>query len=150
MNILVTVGSSPFESLIRAVDSAAQSLNEYNFTFQISDGAYKPRHGRYFPFTKEFTNYIDEADIIITHAGAGTVFELLEKQKKCIIVPNYERIDKHQSDLTTYVEKKQLALTCHKLDEISAYISKVNTFTAKKYIKEDFFFTEELIYLFNQ
>ncbi|WP_024611169.1 PssE/Cps14G family polysaccharide biosynthesis glycosyltransferase [Pseudoalteromonas sp. TB64] len=149
MKVLVTVGSSPFESLIRAADFAAEILPHYEFIFQINNGIYKPKNGTYFSFSETFSTYIDEANIIISHAGAGTVFELLEKEKRCIIVPNYERIDKHQSDLTSYIEKNELAIVCHELHHLSTSIKEVNNFKAKKYSKEPFFMTKELINLFS-
>jgi len=148
MKILVTVGSSPFESLIRAVDLVAIKLPEHHFIFQISDGIYKPRSGKFFSFSDSFSSYIDNADIIITHAGAGTVFELLEKQKKCIVAPNFERVDKHQSDLTTYIEENTLAIVCSNLSYISTSIENVIKFEAKPYAKKSFFLTKELINLF--
>jgi len=148
MKILVTVGSSPFKSLIRAVDKAAKQFPNYEFVFQISGSAYKPTSGAYFSFSKEFSNYIDDADVVITHAGAGTVFELLEKEKKCIVVPNYERVDKHQADLTSYIEQNSFAIVCHKLQQISSSIEQVNHFKATPYFKEPFFLTDELINIF--
>ncbi|AQP99405.1 hypothetical protein B0W48_06065 [Pseudoalteromonas aliena] len=150
MKVLVTVGSSPFESFIQAVDKVAKTLPNYEFTFQISNSNYKPSNGVYFSFSEEFSKYIDEADIVISHAGAGTIFELLEKKKKCIVIPNYERIDKHQSDLTTYIENNELAIVCHKLNNISLSIEQANCFKAKAYCKEGFFLTNELISIFSQ
>ncbi|MEI8623688.1 PssE/Cps14G family polysaccharide biosynthesis glycosyltransferase [Pseudoalteromonas sp. B137] len=136
------------KALSKAVDIAAETLPKNKYIFQISNGIYKPSNGSYFSFTNNFSDYIDEADVIITHAGAGTVFELLEKQKKCIVVPNYERVDKHQSDLSTYIEKNKLAIVCHKLENISSSIQQLKTFEANPYIKEPFFLIDELIDIF--
>ncbi|MCK8107707.1 hypothetical protein MTF64_12550 [Pseudoalteromonas sp. 2CM41L] len=148
MKILVTVGSSPFKSLVRAVDLVAKNHTNHEFTFQISSSAYKPESGSYFTFSKQFSDYIDDADVVITHAGAGTVFELLEKEKKCIVVPNYERVDKHQADLTAYLEHNSFAIVCHKLKQIDTCIKQIDSFQAKPYIKEPFFLTEDLINIF--
>lgn len=149
MKILVTVGSSSFDSLVNAVDSVANLFPRYNFIFQISDGTYKPVNGDFFGFSNSFSLHIDNADIVITHAGAGTVFELLEKQKKCIVIPNYERVDKHQSDLTSYLEKNSLAVVCHNLKNIEQCLQEVNNFKPISYFKTPFFRTNELIELFS-
>ena len=54
MKILVTVGSSSYESLIQAVDIAAETLPKNKYIFQISNGIYKPSNGSYFSFTNKF------------------------------------------------------------------------------------------------
>lgn len=41
-----------------------------------------------FDFTTDFESYIDKAEIVITADGAGTIFDLLRKNKKTIVVPN--------------------------------------------------------------
>tara|TARA_B100001059_G_scaffold108485_1_gene108253 strand:+ start:1261 stop:1710 length:450 start_codon:yes stop_codon:yes gene_type:complete len=149
MKVLVSVGSSSFDSLVCAVDSIANLFPNYEFTFQISNGKYTPTIGDFFSFSNSFSQYIDNADIIITHAGAGTVFELLEKHKKCIVIPNYERIDQHQSDLASFIEKNSLAIVCHDLKNINQCLQEVEAFNPTLYVKTAFFRTNELVELFS-
>lgn len=149
MKVLVTVGSSSFDSLVCAVDSIANLFPNYEFTFQISNGKHIPTNGDFFSFSNSFSQYIDNADIIITHAGAGTVFELLEKHKKCIVIPNYERIDQHQSDLASFIEKNNLAIVCYNLKHINQCLQEVENFKPTHYVKTTFFRTNELIDLFS-
>jgi len=149
MKVLVTVGSSSFDSLVCAVDSIANLFPNYEFTFQISNGKHTPTNGDFFSFSNSFSQYIDNADIIITHAGAGTVFELLEKHKKCIVIPNYERIDQHQSDLASFIEKNSLAIVCHNLKNINQCLQEVEGFNPTLYVKTAFFRTNELVELFS-
>ena len=149
MKVLVTVGSSSFDSLVCAVDCIANLLPNYEFIFQISNGKYTPTNGDFFSFSNMFSQYIDNADIVITHAGAGTVFELLEKHKKCIVIPNYERIDQHQSDLASFIEKNNLAIVCHNLKNINQCLQEVENFKPTHYVKTTFFRTNELVELFS-
>ncbi|UDM62796.1 hypothetical protein KIJ96_06025 [Pseudoalteromonas piscicida] len=150
MKILVTVGSSSFDTLVKAVDEAAQTFPQHHFTFQIGKGDFQPRNGEYFGFSNHFSNTLKDADLIITHAGAGTVFELLEIGKKCIIVPNFGRVDKHQSDLADYVDKHNYAIVCTQIDSIAQLINGASNYQPSAYVKEPFFLAEDLVRLFSQ
>lgn len=145
MKVLVTVGSSSFDSLIRAVDQAATKLAAFSFTFQTGTGEYKPKNGSYFARSNEFSSVLVDADVVITHAGAGTVFELLELNKKIIVVPNFDRIDKHQSDLALYIERNNYALVCHDVSLIENHIEGINMYEPTPYNKDSFFLADELI-----
>lgn len=52
----------------------------------------------------EYYNYIKQADIIITHGGAGSIFDALAEHKKIIALPRlaifHEHVDNHQQELT--------------------------------------------------
>ena len=144
MKTLVTVGSSSFDSLIRAVDQAATKLKAFSFTFQIGTGEYKPQNGNSFARSNEFSSVLADADIVITHAGAGTVFELLELNKKMIVVPNFDRVDKHQSDLALYIERNNYALVCHDVNHIESHIEGIIAYEPVPYSKESFFLADEL------
>ena len=76
MNIFVTVGTFKFDSLIKKVDSLAEYTG-FNIVCQIGEGLYLPKHCKYFRFKNSISEFVEKADIIITHAGAGTVYSLL-------------------------------------------------------------------------
>lgn len=72
----------------------------------------------------EMDNKINEARIIITHGGGGTIFKALEKGKKVIVVPRLkeykEHINDHQLEVTKYVAENNyalMALTKEQLDK---------------------------------
>ncbi|MFT6926884.1 MAG: beta-1,4-N-acetylglucosaminyltransferase [Psychromonas sp.] len=141
--IFITVGTTEFDSLIKAVDTLFVNQSEYVFTAQISSSAnYKPSNIDFFEFSSDIDRYVDEADFIITHAGAGSVYSMLEKGKKVIVVPNLSRIDHHQIELTNYVNKNNLAIACNKLDELPSLIELLKNKELCSYQKEDFFGVE--------
>jgi beta-1,4-N-acetylglucosaminyltransferase len=140
--IFVTVGTTPFDSLIEYLDNMK---TEEEIILQISkDAKYIPKNKVYFKFISNINEYYEKASLIITHAGAGSIYNLLEKNKKLIIVPNIERVDTHQLDITEYMKKKNYALTCLDINSLSNVIKNVNNTIFKKYEKEPFFKDKEI------
>ncbi len=136
MNIFVTVGTTPFDQLIRSIDLHCRNINEIQF--QIANAEYIPVNFPYFYFSDQIFCYYERADIIICHAGAGTVYKLLEMDKKIIVVPNLFRSDTHQQDLAKFVEINEYALVCWDIEKINDYIQQSNIFVPKKYQKDEF------------
>jgi len=149
MKILVTVGSSPFNKLISAVDQFV-SNDEYTVRCQISAGTYIPKKHKAFRFTSNFIDEIKQADLIITHGGAGTIYQLLELNKKFIVVPNTERIDNHQTDIANYITEKKLGLTCDNLDLLQVFIEKSTSLPPINYQKNPFFLTQSILSYFKE
>jgi beta-1,4-N-acetylglucosaminyltransferase len=143
IKIFITVGTTEFDKLIEVIDKTCGNHHELEIMAQISlSSVYKPVNIDYFEFSDRVESYIDDANIIITHAGAGSVYSMLEKGKKLIVVPNVSRIDHHQTELANYVEKHNFALTCHSLDDLCGLIFSVEQRTFDVYQKEDFFGVE--------
>ncbi|NQZ08441.1 MAG: hypothetical protein HRT35_14905, partial [Algicola sp.] len=115
ITIFVTVGTTAFDQLIEAVD-AQLSGHQFDVTCQIANGKYLPKI-KHVRFAEDFSRRLVEADVVITHGGAGTVFELLEQGKKMIMVPNLFRVDKHQQDLANDVEQNGVAGVCWALSD---------------------------------
>lgn len=144
MKIFVTVGTTVFDSMIEAADKCAAELKQYQFTFQTAVGAYKPLHGTSFEFVDGIDGYFDDADVIITHAGAGSTYTLLDLHKKIVVVPNLERVDKHQSDLANFLEENNYALVVWNLDRLLDILQSIEIFQPSVFEKESFFKAEEI------
>lgn len=88
--IFATIGSSlPFDRLIRAVDELAPLWPERPFFAQLGAGAYQPsnmRHARILSAT-EFMERVRSAELIIAHAGMGSLITALEVGKPIVIMP---------------------------------------------------------------
>lgn len=143
MKILVTVGTTVFDTLIEYIDKNISK--DYPITLQIASGSYKPQNFEYFTYSDNFNDYIDSSDIIITHAGAGNVYNLLEKKKKIIVVPNLERKDKHQKDLAKYIDNMNYAFVAFDFKDIDRMLKKISHTKFKKYSKTKFFGSEEIL-----
>ena len=126
MKVLVTVGTTPFDSLIRFCDENLSS--DFDLTLQLSNkGIYLPKRFNFFRFADNIAEYYDNSDVVITHAGAGTIFNLLERGKHIIVVPNLDRDDGHQRDLAEIISQKKWGLVCWELDTLPALIEKAAT-----------------------
>jgi len=146
MKVLVTVGTYKFEQLIKKIDELALEKN-FEFVCQIGQGNYIPKNCESFSFSNKFTEKVNTSDLIITHAGAGTVYSLLENKKNLIVVPNTDRVDKHQLEIAQFVHKNKYCLSCFDVNDIQVSLSKVDKFIEQEklcYEKEAFFKYSEI------
>ncbi|CAM3223152.1 PssE/Cps14G family polysaccharide biosynthesis glycosyltransferase [Vibrio diazotrophicus] len=140
MNILVTVGTTAFDDLIKAVDERFKNDENIKILAQISSShKYTPRNFDSFEFSDSFQTYIDCADLIVTHAGAGSVYSMLEQGKRLVVVPNLMRADNHQIELAKYVQNNNFAISCFDLSEIECCINKAKDMEYTPYECERFF-----------
>lgn len=88
--IFVTVGSQmPFDRLIRRVDAWAGERRRDDVFAQIGPTGREPAHLRWTQRidTSEFRHILFEAEIVITHAGVGTILTALEFGKPVLVMP---------------------------------------------------------------
>jgi beta-1,4-N-acetylglucosaminyltransferase len=145
MKILVTVGTTSFDSLIEYID-AEKFFRNLDIEFQIANGNYVPVHHHYFRFIDSdlMTEKYHSADSIITHAGLGTVIQLLEMRKNFIVVPNLERVDKHQMDIADYLAKNKYAFVAYNFNQIGMFIELCGNYQFNSYSKIPFFKADEI------
>jgi UDP-N-acetylglucosamine transferase subunit ALG13 len=88
--ILVTVGAQmPFDRLVGAVDHWAQQRNRTDVLAQIGPTAWRPSHIRWTEFLDpaEFRRHVEAADVVIAHAGMGSILTALELGKPIVVMP---------------------------------------------------------------
>jgi beta-1,4-N-acetylglucosaminyltransferase len=137
MKIFVTIGTTSFPELIKKVDNI-KGLNVIIQTPKEGKDEYIPKNYKFFEFCEDIEKYYNWADIIITHAGAGSVYKLLELGKKIIIIPNLSRVDTHQTDLADYIKEMQYALVCYDLNQLETFIQDTEQFVKKPYKRVSF------------
>lgn len=107
MNVFVTVGleRKPFVRLVRLVDIAVTAgLLPEDTLFQYGHTDVKPMGCRSVDFLSydEMVRTIDGCDLVITHAGVGTVLLCLDLGLKPLVVPRLakrgEHVDNHQQE----------------------------------------------------
>ncbi|KAJ3504180.1 hypothetical protein NLJ89_g8071 [Agrocybe chaxingu] len=126
MLAFVTVGSTGFDALVSAVftDEALAALHRKGYTelvvqcgkstFQFADGIQNGetqtlrRAGvdiKYWTYKPSLEEEYAKADLVISHAGSGTILDVLRKGKSMIVVPNPTLLDNHQEELATALEE---------------------------------------------
>jgi len=107
VNVFVTVGTTSFNPLVKAIDNGSFADSAL---IQIADGDYQPVNARWFNFEPGIQSHIDNADVVVCHAGAGSIFRLLEQGIVPLVVPNTVRRDKHQLEIARWLKQKRYAV----------------------------------------
>lgn len=88
--IFVTVGSDlPFDRLVRVVDDWAREFRRADVFAQIGNTKWRPTTVAYCKFLEpdQFEQRVASADVIISHAGMGTIFSALGAGKPILVMP---------------------------------------------------------------
>ncbi|MDD1775840.1 MAG: hypothetical protein LUP94_00635, partial [Candidatus Methanomethylicus sp.] len=132
--IFVTVGSvAPFDSLIKRIDEIA-SQESLDITAQIGNGSYLPKNVKWFRFEKSLDPYFKAADLVITHNGAGTLFELLSLGKKIIAIPNPNTVQIKNMDIVTKLSEEGHILACLDVKMLAGVLHRAREWTPKGYV----------------
>ena len=143
MSVYVTVGTTSFDSLIQALDNAevAAVLKESGYKTltmqvwllllskacltsvlrQIGRGSYIPTvlptvkdfDFSFYTFKPSIQEDMTSADLIISHAGAGSIMESLRIGKPLIVVVNEALMDNHQIELAKAMQGQGYLRFCH-------------------------------------
>ena len=155
----VTVGSTKFETLIDRLldDDVLHVLEKYSFNrmiIQIGNGKHKILNvdeGKTcleliknnvqiiaYKYKQSIRQDLEQADLVISHAGAGSVIESLEANKKLIVVINESLMNNHQFELADrmYKEGYLLYSRCSNLNIVlEDMLGKNSKISLKKYEK---------------
>lgn len=99
--IFVTVGSQlPFDRLIHAVDTWAETNKKQSVFAQIGISSSPPKH---IEFCQTMTpdayqENLKKATLIIAHAGTGTIISALELGKPLLLMPRLASQGEHRND----------------------------------------------------
>jgi beta-1,4-N-acetylglucosaminyltransferase len=132
--IFAAVGTTHFDELVVAIDRIAPKLNE-EVIIQAGNYKYVPKNCKYFNFDDDLLKYYNKASIVISHGGAGIIFEVLNLGKKLISVENPHVLDGHQRDLLGKLSREGYLIWCKDLNRIEEFIIRTRKIKIKKYIK---------------
>jgi UDP-N-acetylglucosamine transferase subunit ALG13 len=99
--IFVAVGTQlPFDRLIRTMDEWAARCRRRDIVAQVGPTTYRANNiqtHRYLD-SREFRRCVGEADLIVSHAGMGTIITALELAKPVIVMPRRAELLEHRND----------------------------------------------------
>ncbi|XP_075619559.1 UDP-N-acetylglucosamine transferase subunit ALG13-like [Balearica regulorum gibbericeps] len=124
-SVFVTVGTTSFDDLIATICSPAalqvlQNRGYEKLVLQVGRGALKPALRRSpalaveaFRFKDSLGEDLRRADLVISHAGAGSCLETLEKGKPLIVVINEKLMNNHQLELAKQLDRDGHVFCCN-------------------------------------
>lgn len=108
--ILVIAGTNPFcfNRLLRPMDDWARRSGADVFA-QIGNSSFEPHCMRFERFVERDTmlSLIDEAEIVVSHGGFGSLRDCLSAGKRVVAVPRYSHLDEcldNQEELVQALE----------------------------------------------
>ncbi len=138
--VFVTVGTTSFDKLIHTVSSqnVVELLKKLGYSkveLQIGRGHFEPEERdadsgvqlTYFRYKDSIEQNIANADLVISHAGAGSVLETLQAGRPLLVVINEDLMDNHQLEVANrlhidghlyYCTPNQLLAVLQTLDTI--------------------------------
>ena len=86
---------------------------------------------------EQLEQFQDEADLIITHGGVGSIISSIEKGKKVIAVPRMheygEHVNNHQIDIVKNYNEQGYIIGIEKVEDLKHAIIKSKEFNSKEY-----------------
>lgn len=97
---------------------------------------------------REFEDYVDKADIIICHAGVGTILTALKKEKKIIAAARLkkygEHVNDHQLQILDNFTDEGYILALEDFDKIDLLLKQAKNFTPAKFKSNKKYFLKQL------
>ncbi len=148
MKVLVTIGSmveKKFTRLFKAIDELCDEgvLDGALITAQVGFDAYHSTRYNCFDMIadEQFKELIEESDLVISHAGTGTVTASIKKGKKVIIFPRMaqydEHYDNHQIELAELFSKQGYVLLATTKDELKYCIQHLDSFLPTTFVSNN-------------
>lgn len=140
--ILVTLGTQdkPFTRLLKAIeDLKSQGILTQEVVVQSGYTSYNSSLLSITPYFSQpdLDALRQKADLIITHAGVGSILDSLKLNKKVIGVARLkkygEHANDHQYEILDAFESEGYILRCDDLDQLKNVITSALTFTPKPY-----------------
>lgn len=143
--VFVTVGTTHFDALIEAVVEGAtlerlQAKGYSKVVLQIGHGKFVPEEGdhkgiivTYFRIKPSIAMDFAEADLVISHAGAGSCLEALGAGKPLVAVVNDTLMANHQTELAEELANNGFCFFCYP-STLQSTLTSLNILQLKKYV----------------
>lgn len=123
-SVFVTVGTTQFDLLIETIlqdknvlKTLVDCLHIEKIILQTGTSripSYEPLPiaVEHYPYKDSIENDIQQADLVISHAGAGTILQTLEAHKPLLVVVNEKLMNNHQLEIAHEMEKQGYLYHC--------------------------------------
>lgn len=140
--ILVTLGTQDkgFARLLQAIDAQIDAgLLHDKVVVQAGFTKYESKNMEIFDYIDrdDFAKLLNEANLIITHGGVGTIMTALKAGKKIIGAARLAEFGEHHNDHQTQIlesfDEQGFLIYCKELDKLGDYVKRSENFTPKSY-----------------
>lgn len=140
----VTLGTQdfPFNRLLELVDRLVEEgILQGEVFAQTGHCGYVPRHYSHVDFLspEEYDRCIARAELVIAHAGVGTIMSCLSRRKRLIVVPRTaahgEHVDDHQFEIAEEFAQRGYLLCVGDYDSLKAAVLAIPSASLREYVK---------------
>lgn len=90
---------------------------------------------------KEFEEYIDKSDFVITHGGVGSILDAIKRDKKVIAIPRLKKYGEHENDHQIQIIEKFASMgyiiDVGNLKRLGDKIINIDKFKPKKFVSNN-------------
>ena len=135
--IFLTVGTwrVGYDRLIKAVDELVGSgVITDEVIAQTGNSSYKPKYMTVMEFCSpdEFVNLISRAELVISHAGMGTIIEAVKQTKPIVVMPRKADLGEvdndHQFTTAKQLETEGKILVAYEISDLPVKLEQAKTF----------------------
>ncbi|KAK6185057.1 hypothetical protein SNE40_007378 [Patella caerulea] len=141
--VFVTVGTTQFDDLIQTIcsTSVTEELNKLGYTdliLQIGNGKDPERvdeqnlNIKFYRFKNSIEEDISNASLVISHAGAGSILDVLGAGKPLLVAINENLMDNHQIEVAQRFSNEGFLYYC-KPSQLVETLQDVNFDALKPY-----------------
>lgn len=140
--ILVLLGTqhNEFTRLLQEIDECIKSKKiDEEVIVQAGFTKYESKKMRIFDMIPklDLDEFVERADLVITHGGVGSIIMALNKNKKVIAVPRLheygEHVNDHQRQIIKVFSEKGYLIGVQNVEDMPEALKEIKTFVPKKY-----------------
>ena len=140
--ILVLLGTqhNEFTRLLQEIDECIKSTKiDEEVIVQAGFTKYESKKMRIFDMIPklDLDEFVERADLVITHGGVGSIIMALNKNKKVIAVPRLheygEHVNDHQRQIIKVFSEKGYLIGLQNVEDMPEALKDIKTFVPKKY-----------------
>jgi UDP-N-acetylglucosamine transferase subunit ALG13 len=140
--ILVLLGTqhNEFTRLLQEIDECIKSKKiDEEVIVQAGFTKYESKKMRIFDMIPklDLDEFVERADLVITHGGVGSIIMALNKNKKVIAVPRLheygEHVNDHQRQIIKVFSEKGYLIGVQNVEDMPEALKDIKTFVPKKY-----------------
>jgi UDP-N-acetylglucosamine transferase subunit ALG13 len=140
---VVTGTQAPFDRLLSIIDKWAVNQDTYSVIAQTANSEINFKNMTCFDYLEPdvFNEYFNNADVIIGHAGMGTIIKALENKKKLVVFPRLVKYNEHRNDHQHHTafgfEKLGLINVAYNEKDLFRYLNSIIDIPVKRKINQN-------------